>query len=88
MKVIIFGASGSIGRHVVRKALDQGHGVTAFARDPAKIGSEHDGLVRRAGDRGIVRAPGGVQPGERLQIRVARAELEALVESVRGWTPR
>lgn len=32
MKLIIFGAAGSIGRHVVKQAYDQGHAVTAFTR--------------------------------------------------------
>ncbi len=38
MKVIIFGATGSVGSHVVEQALAQGHDVTAFVRDPAKLG--------------------------------------------------
>lgn len=34
MKLIVFGATGSVGRHVVAQALSQGHEVTAFARTP------------------------------------------------------
>jgi exonuclease VII large subunit len=41
-------------------------------------------LVRRSRDGAIVRSPEQLQPGERLAIRVAAAELEALVESVTG----
>jgi putative NADH-flavin reductase len=44
MKLIIFGATGSIGRQVVSQALEQGHMVTAFARDAAKVGIQHDNL--------------------------------------------
>lgn len=44
MKVIIFGASGSIGRQLVQQALDQGHQVTAFVREPIKVGMIHENL--------------------------------------------
>jgi len=36
MNVLVFGAS-----HLVRQALEQGHEVTAFARDPAKLDINH-----------------------------------------------
>jgi putative NADH-flavin reductase len=36
MKVVIFGASGGTGRELVRQALEKGHQVTAFVRDPAR----------------------------------------------------
>jgi len=34
MKLTIFGATGTIGTHLVKKALQHGHQVTAFARHP------------------------------------------------------
>ena len=37
MKLLIFGASGGTGRELLKQALDQGHDVVAFVRDPAKI---------------------------------------------------
>jgi putative NADH-flavin reductase len=37
MKVLVFGASGGTGRELVRQALAQGHIVSAFVRDPAKL---------------------------------------------------
>jgi len=37
MKITVFGATGSIGKHVVSQALDSGHIVTAVARNPSKI---------------------------------------------------
>jgi putative NADH-flavin reductase len=50
MKVIIFGASGSIGRNLVSQALGQGHAVTAFVRDPARFDMQHDNLSIAVGD--------------------------------------
>jgi len=50
MKVIIFGASGSIGRNLVSQALEQGYVVTAFVRNPASLGIQHDNLSIALGD--------------------------------------
>nr|WSW59113.1 SDR family oxidoreductase [Streptomyces sp. NBC_00998] len=45
MKLTVFGATGGVGREVVRKALDAGHEVTAVVRDPARLGvPAHDRL--------------------------------------------
>ncbi|MFF3089002.1 NAD(P)-dependent oxidoreductase [Streptomyces nojiriensis] len=37
MKITVFGATGGVGREVVRQALDGGHEVTAVVRDPARL---------------------------------------------------
>lgn len=50
MKLTIFGASSSSGRLVVEKALAAGHDVTAFVRDPAKLGITNKRLKVAAGD--------------------------------------
>jgi putative NADH-flavin reductase len=50
MKLIIFGATGTVGRHLVEQALSQGHGVTAFARRPLALKLDHQDLSRQAGD--------------------------------------
>jgi putative NADH-flavin reductase len=50
MKLVIFGSTGGTGRQVVQQALDQGHMVTAFARDPNKINIKHSNLRIVQGD--------------------------------------
>ncbi|MGD2083391.1 MAG: SDR family oxidoreductase [Chromatiales bacterium] len=50
MKLLIFGSTGSIGRQLVGQALEQGHEVTAFARDPAKLDIRHAHLSVVQGD--------------------------------------
>ncbi|WP_221568670.1 NAD(P)-dependent oxidoreductase [Alkalihalobacillus sp. TS-13] len=42
MNVLIFGASGATGNELVKQALAQGHTVTAFVRNPAKLQVQHD----------------------------------------------
>ena len=37
MKLLIFGSTGGTGRELLKQALDQGHHVVAFARNPARI---------------------------------------------------
>lgn len=50
MKVIVFGATGSIGRLAVEEMLNAGHEVTAFARGPEKLKKTHERLSLAAGD--------------------------------------
>ena len=45
-----FGASGSVGRHLVDQALTAGDSVTAFGRNPSVLTADHANLVRQAGD--------------------------------------
>ena len=37
MKIIIFGATGTVGQELVKQAIAQGHQVTAFVRNPEKM---------------------------------------------------
>jgi len=50
MLVTVFGATGPSGRLIVERALEQGHSVRAFARNPARLGLEHPGLEVAVGD--------------------------------------
>ncbi len=50
MKIIIFGASGTVGRQLVGQALDQKHQVTAFVRKPSALKLKHVNLSCRIGD--------------------------------------
>lgn len=50
MNVLVFGASGATGREVVKHALDRGHSVTAFVRDPGKFEVKHANLALVVGD--------------------------------------
>ena len=49
-KVIVFGATGRIGKKLVKQLLDKGHHVTAFVRDPRKLEIASDRLETYKGD--------------------------------------
>ena len=44
MNLLIIGSTGGTGKQLVKQALDRGHNVTAFARNPSKIKIKHDRL--------------------------------------------
>lgn len=50
LHLLIFGATGGTGRHLVTQALAQGHLVTAFVRTPVKLTIEHPQLRVVQGD--------------------------------------
>jgi putative NADH-flavin reductase len=50
MKVVIFGATGRTGHHLVDQALELGHQVRAFVRDPSRIPTRHERLEVMSGD--------------------------------------
>jgi putative NADH-flavin reductase len=50
MKIVIFGATGATGRHLVEGALAAGHAVTAFARGPEALGEPRERLTVATGD--------------------------------------
>ena len=50
MKIVLFGASGTIGRSIAEEALARGHQVTAVVRDPTRLGPPHPALSVVSGD--------------------------------------
>ena len=44
MNLLIIGSTGGTGKQLVKQALNRGHNVTAFARNPSKIKIKHDRL--------------------------------------------
>jgi len=50
MKILILGATGSIGTHLVEQSLMLGHSVRALVRDPAKLQFKHYALEPMQGD--------------------------------------
>jgi putative NADH-flavin reductase len=50
MNVAIFGSTGKTGIELVKQALEQGHAVTAFVRDPARLVVENENLTVVTGD--------------------------------------
>ena len=41
MNILIFGATGTVGQHLVKQGLEQGHSVTAFSRSPVELANLH-----------------------------------------------
>lgn len=50
MRVIVFGATGKTGQHVLRAGLGEGHEVTAFGRSIDRIDIDDPGLKTYRGD--------------------------------------
>jgi putative NADH-flavin reductase len=78
MKIVVVGAAGGIGRHVVEQSLQAGHLVTAFLRDPAKLRLRHERLA-------IVR--GDVLDADALRSAIAGHEAVVSAIGVRSRAP-
>lgn len=50
LNILVYGATGKIGIHVVDEALNRGHHVTAVSRDPSRIKLKHPKLRAARGD--------------------------------------
>ena len=75
INLTVFGATGGIGGHVVRQALDAGHKVTAVVRDPARFDVSHPALE-------VATVPGLTDP------EVLRPLLEGSDAAISGVGPR
>jgi putative NADH-flavin reductase len=64
MKLTVFGATGGVGREVVTQALEAGHEVSAYVRNPTKLKLTHPQLTVLAGEltdrEAVQRAVSGV----------------------------
>ncbi len=76
MRIIVFGASGGIGNHVVQQALEDGHQVTAFVRNPDKLSIEHPNLSIFQGD--VIEAE---------KVEQATAKQEAVISTLGPTRP-
>jgi putative NADH-flavin reductase len=50
LQILVYGASGNIGHHIVDEALARGHLVTGVSRDPSRIEQRHSGFSIVQGD--------------------------------------
>ena len=50
LDILVYGATGKVGTHVVDEALQRGHVVTAVSRDPSRIEKQHPNLTAARGD--------------------------------------
>ncbi len=65
MNIALFGATGRVGREVLKQAIADGHKVTALARFPGKL-TAHDNLTVKEGD---------VRNGEVVSQTIAGADV-------------
>jgi putative NADH-flavin reductase len=73
MQLVVFGATGGIGGHVVRQALDRGDHVTAVVRDMSRLAVRHERLDVAVADLTDPRA---------LALAEALSGVEAAVSAV------
>jgi len=50
MKILVIGATGLTGTHLLKHLLEEGHEVTAFVRDPVKLSIQHAHLKTVQGE--------------------------------------
>lgn len=94
MKITVFGGTGPAGRILVRKALDGGHEVCAYARNPGKLSLDHSGLTVVQGEltdaAAITRAVDGSEavisllgPSGRTQGMPVSEGMQRIVDAMR-----
>ena len=84
MRVLVIGATGGTGRELVQQALAQGHQVTAFVRDPAKLADRACESARRERRRPRLRdgGSGDARAGRGAQRARAQALLLSEQDSI------
>lgn len=73
MRILVIGASQGTGALVVQEALNHGHSVTAFARNPQRLTLENPNLTRSSGDFHTLDSVRSAMPGHDAVIVTASA---------------
>ncbi len=81
ISLVIFGATGSVGRELLEQALDQGHMVTAFTRNPDKITADHDNVRVIKGDVLVPASVGKAVKGQEAVLCTLGAGRKGTVRS-------
>jgi putative NADH-flavin reductase len=68
MRILIFGATGGTGRELVSQALERGHEVTAFVRNPSRLQQRDPRLRVHSGDVGDPDAIRAAIPGHEAVV--------------------
>lgn len=68
MKIVLFGATGNIGKVILDEALSRGHAVTAVVRDPARVTAGHASLTVVQGDLARPQSFAAALPGNDAAI--------------------
>jgi putative NADH-flavin reductase len=76
MKILVFGASGATGHNLVSQAVEKGHHVRAFVRDPSKLRIENNNLNVFQGD-----------VSNYQQVEDAVKDQEAVISALGASTP-
>ena len=93
MNIGLFGATGMVGQRILAEALNRGHHVTAFVRDPAKLTTQHQNLTVKTADimnadnvagaaagQDVIVSAYGPRPGDDMSLlsKVATALLDGV----------
>ncbi|NDP20627.1 MAG: NAD(P)H-binding protein [Paludibacter sp.] len=73
MKILVFGANGKVGTHLVKQALENGHDVIAYVRKACSLKIEHPKLKVYVGNL-----------NETLKLRDAISEADACISALGG----
>jgi len=95
MKLLLLGATGPTGRHLLAQTLDAGHGVTALVRNASKLTITHPRLATVIGDathapileeaaRGKDAVLSALGAGNSLRADIASRAMTALIPALKA----
>lgn len=86
MRLVVLGATGGIGREIVKQAIERGHSVTAFVRDPERLKELGDRITLVCGDvlsrselRKVIDGHDAVLSGFGARTPVAKTDADLLL---------